>query len=163
LGFSAGLIGAVYSAGTVGGLLAAATARRIGLRIGPGRSIVTGSTLRSAGMMLLPVAVVAGSFAVPVVFISRLVNAFGWTLWDVHQETTKQRLLSDVYRGRANAAVLFIFGTALAVGSAAGAGLVALTTVPVTLAVCAPVTLAAPAWLMLRGALGEGWAAENGR
>lgn len=149
LDLSAGLIGLVYSVGTAGGLLGAALARRIGLRIGSGRSIVSGSVLRSGGMALLPVAIVAGPLAIPVVIVSRLINAFGWTLWDVHQETTKQRLLDDAYRGRANGSVLFVFGSAIALGSAAGAGIVTLTTVQATLTACGLATLSAAGWLLL--------------
>lgn len=40
----------------------------------------------------------AGPLAIAVVIISRFVNAFGWTLWDVHQETTKQRLAPHGHR-----------------------------------------------------------------
>lgn len=151
LHLSAGLIGLVYSVGTVGGLLGAVTARRIGVRIGAGRSMVSGSLLRSTGMAMLAAAIVAGPLAVPVVIASRLVNAFGWTLWDVHEETTKQRLLHDAYRGRANASTLFVSGSALALGFAAGAGLVALTTVHATLAGCALATLTATGWLAVSG------------
>lgn len=151
LGLSAGLIGLVYTVGTVGGLLAAFLARRIGLRIGSGRSIVSGSALRSAGMAMLPICIVAGPLAIPVVIASRFVNAFGWTLWDVHQETTKQRLLSDTFRGRANGSVLFLSGTALALGSAAGAGLVTLFGVEWTLLSSSLGTLTAAAWLLPTG------------
>lgn len=151
LGLSAGLIGAVYSTGTVGGLLAAVLARRIGLRIGAGRSIVSGSFLRSAGIAILPAAIIAGPLAIPIVILSRFVNAFGWTLWDVHQETTKQRLLADAFRGRANGSIQFLTGSALALGSTAGAGLVELVDVDLTITACAAATLTASTWLLATG------------
>lgn len=151
LGLSAGFIGIIYSVGTIGGLLAAFVARRIGMRLGAGRSIVSGSMARSAGMALLPIAIIAGQLAVPMLILSRFINAFGWTLWDVHQETTKQRLLSDTFRGRANGSVQFVAGAALALGSAAGAALVALINVEATLTACGIGTLTASAWLLATG------------
>jgi MFS family permease len=151
LGLSAGVIGAVYSVGTIGGILAAFLARRVGLRVGTGRSIVSGSLLRSAGTALLPIAIIAGPLAIPVVIVTRFINAFGWTLWDVHQETTTQRLLCDTFRGRANGSVQFVSGGAFALGSGTGAGLVALTNVDLTLIVCAIATLAATCWLVATG------------
>lgn len=151
VGLSAGWIGAVYSVGTVGGLLAAFVARRVGRYVGVGRSIVFGSVLRSTGTALLPVTIIAGPFAIPLVILSRFVNAFGWTLWDVHQETTKQRLLSDTFRGRANGSVQFVAGGAFALGAGTGTALVALTTVDLTLVVCAVATFTATYWLLATG------------
>lgn len=148
LNLSAGGIGLIFSVGAIGGMLAAFVARRIGLRIGTGRSIVSGSALRSAGIAMLPVAILAGHLAIPIVIASTFINAFGWTLWDVHQETTKQQLLSDAFRGRANGSIQFVSGTALALGSATGAALVALINVDLTLAVCSVATLTASAWLV---------------
>ena len=118
---------------------------------GTGRSIVSGSALRSAGLELLPIAIIAGQLAIPIVIASTFINAFGWTLWDVHSETTRQRLLSDVFRGRANGSIQFVNGSAPALGSAAGAALVALLDVDLTVVICAVATLTSSAWLIATG------------
>ncbi|HEX3813555.1 MAG TPA: MFS transporter [Mycobacteriales bacterium] len=148
LDLAPGFIGLIFTVGTVGGILGALVARRIGRRLTPGPSIILGSILRSAGMALLPLAVVLGPFAIPMLMLARLVNSFGWTLWDVHRETMQQQLLSDRYRGRANGSVLFLSGAALAVGSAAGAGVVALTGVVPTLVIGCVGTMLAVGWLL---------------
>jgi MFS family permease len=148
LHLSPGVIGLIFTIGTVGGIVAAFVARRIGNRVGPGPAIVVGSALRSIGMALLPVAIVCGPLAIPALMAARLVNAFGWTLWDVHRETVQQQLTPDRYRGRANSSVLFLSGAALTVGSAMGAGLVALTGIPATLTICGVGTLFATGWLL---------------
>jgi MFS family permease len=148
LQLSPGMIGLIFTIGTVGGIVAAFVARRIGNRLGSGPAIVVGSALRRIGMALLPVAIVCGPLAIPVLMATRLVNAFGWTLWDVHRETVQQQLTPDRYRGRTTSSVLFLSGATLTIGSALGAGLVALTGIPATLTICGVGTLFATGWLL---------------
>jgi hypothetical protein len=99
-------------------------------------------------MVMLPLAAVLGAFAVPALMLARLVNSFGWTVWEVHRETIQQRLVRDAFRGRVNGSVLFLGGTALALGALAGAGIVALVGVLPTLVICCVGTLLGTAWLL---------------
>lgn len=143
LDMSPGTIGLIFTLGTLGGLAAAFVARRIGNRIGVGRSIVLGSLLRSAGMAIVPLVVFFGPLALLVLVFSRLVNSFGWTLWEVHQETTQQLMVPDRIRARVNGSSQFLAGTALALGPSASAAVVAMTGVIPTLTVGALGTLLA--------------------
>ena len=147
LGLAPAAIGAIFTIGTVGGVLGATVAGRIGRRLKPGPTIILGNVLRSVGMLMQPLAVMLGPLAIPALMTALLINSFGWTLWDVHRETTQQQLLPDALRGRVNGSVLFLSGSALTFGFAAGAGIVALFGVVPTLAIGGTGTLLASAWL----------------
>lgn len=150
LGFSAGIIGLTFSAGTVGGIVSAVLARRIGERLGSGPATILGSLLRGAGLALVPLTAVSGILAIPVLIAARIVNSFGWTLWDVHRETTQQRLISDEFRARTNSAIIFTGGVSLTLGNALGAGIVAVTGVLPTIVIGGVGALLATAWLCRR-------------
>jgi MFS family permease len=147
LGFSAGIIGLTFTAGAIGGIVSAFFARRIGDRIGSRPATILGSLLRGGGLALLPITAVSGIFAIPVLMIARIINSFGWTLWDVHRETTQQRLISEEYRARTNSAIIFTGGAALTLGNALGAGIVAVAGVLPTIVIGGCGALLATAWL----------------
>lgn len=147
LGLAPTVIGLVFTLGTIGGLIGAALAKPVRTWLGESRAIVVGSVLRSVGMALMPLAAILGPLAVPALMVTRLLNSFGWTVWEVHRETVQQRLLADAVRGRVNGTVLFVGGAALAAGMAAGAGIVALVGVVPTLVIGGVGTLLATAWL----------------
>jgi MFS family permease len=147
LGFSAGIIGLTFTAGTVGGIVSAVFARRIGEGIGARPATILGSLMRGTGLALVPLCAVSGVFAIPVLIFARVVNSFGWTLWDVHRETTQQRLISEEYRARTNSAIIFTGGAALTLGNALGAAIVAATGVLPTIVIGGFGALLATAWL----------------
>ena len=147
LHLSPAMIGVIFTVGSLGGLLGGIAARTVGVRLTTGRTIVTGSLLRAAGIALVPLAALVGPAALPLLILSRLVNAFGWTLWEVHQETTQQLLTPNRLRGRVNGAILFIVQGVDALGALVGAGLAALLGVLPTLAIGALGALLGTAWL----------------
>ncbi|MEQ7123711.1 MFS transporter [Actinopolymorpha sp. B11F2] len=147
LNLSPAMIGVIFTVGSLGGLLGGLAARAVGVRLTTGRTIFTGSLLRAAGIALVPLAALVGPAALPLLVLSRLVNAFGWTLWEVHQETTQQLLTPSTLRGRVNGSVLFIVQGVDALGGFVGAGLAPLLGVLPTLAVGAIGALAGTAWL----------------
>jgi MFS family permease len=147
LHLSPAMIGVIFTVGSLGGLLGGMVARAVGVRLTTGRTIVTGSLLRAAGIALVPVAIFVGPAALPLLVFSRLVNAFGWTLWEVHQETTQQLLTPASLRGRVNGSVQFIVQGTDALGGFVGAGLAALLGVVPTLAIGAVGALLGTAWL----------------
>ncbi|MET9019634.1 MFS transporter [Actinopolymorpha sp. NPDC004070] len=147
LGLSPAVIGVIFTVGSIGGLLGGMVSRPIGVRLTTGRTILAGSILRASGIAMVPLAALAGSAAVPLLVFSRLVNAFGWTLWEVHQETTQQLLAPAGLRGRVNGSVQFVVRGVDALGAFAGAGLAALLGVFPTLAAGAAGALLGTAWL----------------
>ncbi|GAB3407366.1 MFS transporter [Flindersiella endophytica] len=143
-------IGLIFAIGSVGGLVGGLLARPIGAWLQTGRSIVTGSLLRAAGLALFPLAAIAGSFALPLLIAARLVNAFGWTLWEVHQETTQQLLTPAGLRGRVNSTGLFAMQVADALGMATGAALAGVVGVLPTLVAGAVAAVLSSAFLAVR-------------
>lgn len=157
LGLAPALIGLIFTAGSVGGIVAAVVARRIGQRLRAGRVIVLGSLLRGAGLALVPFAALVGPFALPLLIGSRLVNAFGWTLWEVHQETTQQLLVPNRLRGRVNGSTLFVTNGADSLGAFTGAGLAAVVGVFPTLAIGAVGAVLATGWLLTSRVRKSSW------
>lgn len=148
LGLGPALIGVIFTTGSVGGLIAALVARRIGRRLRVGPTLVLGSLLRGGGLAVIPFAALVGPFALPLLIGSRLVNAFGWTLWEVHQETTQQLVVPNRLRGRVNGSTLFVSQGADSLGAFTGAGLAAAVGVLPTLAVGAVGAVLATGWLL---------------
>ncbi len=150
LGLSPSIIGAIYTAGSVGGIFGGLLARRIGLRFRAGRALLVGALLRGIGLAIIPVAIFLGPYAVPLLIACRAVNAFGWTVWEVHQTTTLQLSTPDRLRGRVTASSLFLARAAGSAGGFAGAGLAVMLGVTGTVWVGAIGSLAGTAWLLAR-------------
>jgi predicted MFS family arabinose efflux permease len=148
LHLSPATIGVIFTIGSVGGLLGGLAAQHAGQRYGTGPTIIGGSVLRAAGIAAVPLAAIAGPLTLPLLIGSRLINAFGWTLWEVHQETTQQLATPPQLRGRVNAAVLYAVQGADALGGLAGASLAALLGVTPTLAIGATGALLGTTWLL---------------
>jgi MFS family permease len=152
LHMSPALIGLIFTVGTLGGLLGAATARRIADRIGIGATLIAGTSLRSLGMVLTPVVALFATGpdigTIAVLMATRAINSYGWSVWDVNRETTQQAAITDDMRGRVNGSVLFLSGAMLAAGSAAGAAIVTLLGIIGTLIIGGAGTLLAVVWIL---------------
>lgn len=149
LDLTPGTIGIIYSAGSVGGLLGAFGARSLGERFALGPTVVSGSMVRAIGLAVIPFAAVGGPLVVPILVVSRLVNAFGWTLWQVHQETTQQLVTPDELRGRVTGSSLFLIRSAEAGGAFVAALLVAQLGVVSVVAIGAVGALVSIGWLLI--------------
>lgn len=152
LHMSPALIGLIFTVGTLGGLVGAATASRIARKIGIGPTLIAGTVLRSLGIVLTPVVALfatgPGIGTIAALMVVRAVNSYGWSVWDVNRETTQQAAISDDMRGRVNGSVLFMSGAMLAAGSAAGAAIVGLVGLVGTLIIGGAGTLLAVAWVL---------------
>lgn len=150
LGLSAAIIGLTYSAGNVGALAGAFAARRIGTRFAPGVAIIGSSALRAVGLVAVPLTLVLPDVVViPALIVGLLVHAFGWSLWGVHQGSTRQLLAPDRIRGRMNGSFLFIVRGMTALGGFLGAGLAATVGVQATIIVTVAGALLGSAWLLV--------------
>jgi MFS family permease len=110
LGLSEGVLGAVFSAGALGGLLGAFTAARFARWVGEGRAIPLSALLLLPFAALTPLA----ALGAPVVLL--VVSQFGvsWAIvaYNVTQVSFRQRLCPPELLGRMNASVRFlVFGT----------------------------------------------------
>lgn len=147
------LIGIIFTVGSIGGILGGLVARGLGNRLRRGRAVLVGSLLRGCGIAIVPLAALAGPLGLPLLIVSRLVNAFGWTVWDVHQETTQQLLTPNRMRGRVNASALLAIHGFDTLGGFAGTGLAALLGVLPTLTIGAVGAALGTAWLLTRRVL----------
>ncbi|HXD28359.1 MAG TPA: MFS transporter [Arthrobacter sp.] len=112
-------LGLIYSAGAVGGLLAASLTPWVGGRLGEGPSLVVGTLLTAAGMAGFPLSILAGglrpSFAV--LAASMFVMTVGVLIYNIIQVSMRQRICPPRLLGRMNASIRFIVWGVMPVAS----------------------------------------------
>ena len=121
LGLTAATIGVVLSLGSVGTLAAAMSARRIGERLGVGRTIVLAALLFSPGTLLIAVA--PKDLAIPFILASMFVLGFGGILFNVTGISLIQAITPDRLLGRANASRRFVVWGVIPFGGFVGGAL----------------------------------------
>jgi MFS family permease len=121
LGFSAQTIGVALAIGNLGTLAAALTARRIGDRLGAGRTIVLAAFLFGPGALLIPIA--PQEQALVFIVASMLVIGFGGILYNVTAISLIQAITPDRMLGRANASRRFVVWGVIPFGGFAGGAL----------------------------------------
>ena len=110
LGLSESVVGLVFSAGAVGGILGAVTAARIARAVGEGRTIPLAALTFAAAGSTVPLASVGAP--VPVLLGGWFLESFAVIVYNVTQVSFRQRLCPPGLLGRMNASVRFIvFGT----------------------------------------------------
>jgi MFS family permease len=100
LDLSAGAIGAVFSAGAVGALVGATTASRIGARIGYGPSVVVGSVLFPAPLVLFAVAGGSRPLVFTLLVAGEFLSSIGVMLFDVNGNSIQALLTPHRLRAR---------------------------------------------------------------
>ncbi len=114
------LVGLVFAAGSVGGVVAALIASRLSIGLGSARATILGSLL-SVGMLVVPLAGRgAGLVIVSVAYFS---YAFGGVLYNVNQVSFRQRVCPKELLGRMNATMRFLVWGTLPIGALAGGAL----------------------------------------
>jgi MFS family permease len=106
LGLTAAAIGVIISLGSVGTLLAAVTARRVGAWLGVGRSILVAAFLFGPATLLIAFAPEDQAAAFIVAAIAIL--GYGGTLYNVTMISLIQAITPDRILGRANASRRFV-------------------------------------------------------
>jgi MFS family permease len=114
LGLSAAAIGVILSLGSVGALLAAVTARRVGDRLGVGRTILLAAFLFGPGTLLIAVAPV--DYAAVFIVAAIAVVGYGGTLFNVTMISLIQAITPDRLLGRANASRRFVVWGVVPIG-----------------------------------------------
>jgi MFS family permease len=148
LGLSPSTIGLIFTAGSVGGIVGALGARHVRRQVTLSQLIIGGWTLRFLGLVVVPLALFMGPYAALWLVIARLVHAFGWTIWQIYQETTQQLVLPENLRGRVSGSTLFVARSGESLGGFAGAGLAAVSGVVPTLVIAALGTAIGTVWLV---------------
>jgi MFS family permease len=121
LGLTAGTIGLALSIGSLGTLVAALTARRIGARLGVGRTITLAAFLFGPATLLIALA--PERAALPAIIVSMLVLSFGGILYNVTAISLIQAITPDRLLGRANASRRFVVWGVVPLGGLAGGAL----------------------------------------
>ena len=106
LGLSAAAIGVIISLGSVGTLLAAVTARRVGDRLGIGRTILISSLIFGPATLLIAFATADRAAAFIIAAIALV--GYGGTLYNVTMISLIQAITPDRILGRANASRRFV-------------------------------------------------------
>jgi len=141
-----GLIGLLFAVASAGGVLAAAVAGRIALRVGSARATFVGLLVGDAGGLVIPLTTrgagvwlfAAGSFA----------TAFGAVLYNVNQVSFRQRLCPEHLLGRMNATMRFVVWGVLPIGALIGGALGTALGTRATLWVAAGGGALATGWLL---------------
>ncbi|RLK46612.1 MFS transporter [Microbacterium telephonicum] len=122
LGLGPEMMGAIFAAGSVGGLLGAMATPHISRWIGEARSIPVSAIGFSLVALLIPAAAGAGAFAVPILLAQSFLGSFFVLLYNITQVTFRQRITPPRLLGRMNASIRFcVWGVMPLAALAAGA------------------------------------------
>jgi len=111
LELSAGLIGIVFSVGSLGGLLAAATSRRLSDRFGIGPTTIAVGLAWGPSTLLLAFAP-PGNAAIPFLVASQLLFSFTVVVYNIVQVSYRQAICPPRLQGRMNSVMRFmVWGT----------------------------------------------------
>jgi MFS family permease len=122
LGLSEALVGVVFSAGAVGGLLGAVTTSRVVRWVGEGRAIPVAALIFAPFAALTPL---AASLPLPLLWIilGWFGVGYGVVLYNVVQVSFRQRLCPIPLLGRMNASVRFLVWGTMPLGGLVGGAL----------------------------------------
>jgi MFS family permease len=118
LDLSPGTIGVALAIGNLGTLASALTAKRIGERLGVGRTILLASCLFGPGTLLIAFAPQA--YALPLIVVAMIVIGFGGILYNVTAISLIQAITPDRILGRANASRRFVVWGVVPLGGFTG-------------------------------------------
>jgi MFS family permease len=121
LDLSPGTIGIALAVGNLGTLASALTAKRIGDRLGVGRTILLASCLFGPGTLLIAFA--PEQYALPLIVAAMIVIGFGGILYNVTAISLIQAITPDRILGRANASRRFVVWGVVPLGGFAGGAL----------------------------------------
>ena len=118
LHISPGVIGVIFGAGAVGGLLGALIASWVPSRIGLGPTLFVSIALAPLSMILVPIA--QFGFAIPLLFASQFIGSFVNPVYNINQVSLRQAITPDRVQGRMNATVRTIIWGTIPIGAFIG-------------------------------------------
>lgn len=135
LGLSATAIGFVFAAGGVGALIGAVFAGRLANRVGVGPAIILGQLGFGVTGLLVPIAVLVPSVALPMVVAAEFLQWLTLLIYIVNAVSLRQTITPDELQGRVNATFLFATRGVVPLGSLVGGALGGFIGLPWTLVV----------------------------
>jgi MFS family permease len=118
---SAGVIGVLFSIGSIGSLLAAFTATRITRRFGIGPTTIAVTFLNAPAMLLIALAPV--SYPVPFLVAGGILLGFVIVVYNITQLSYRQAICPRRLQGRMNSVMRFIVWGTIPIGTLAGGAL----------------------------------------
>ena len=113
-----GVIGVVFAAGAVGGLLGALSASWIAARIGVGPTLFVSITAGALSLILVPLA--QYGFAIPLLIASFFIGSWVNPVYNINQVSLRQAITPDRVQGRMNATVRTIIWGTIPIGAVIG-------------------------------------------
>ena len=147
LGLSAGVIGSLLAAASIGGLLGAGLATTLARRIGSARAIWMAALISGPALLLLPLA--ATGWRLMLFVTGQALYGFCAAVYNVAQVSFRQRLCPHRLLGRMNATMRFIAWGTMPLGGLAGGILGSQVGVRPALWLSAIGATLAPIWLLL--------------
>ena len=118
LHLSPGLIGLIFGAGAIGGLLGALSASWIARRFGLGPTLFVTIIGGGVGLALVPVAQLG--FAVPLLVAAFVIGSFLGPVYNINQVSLRQAITPDRVQGRMNATVRTLIWGTIPIGALIG-------------------------------------------
>jgi MFS family permease len=149
LGLSAVGVGLVFAIGGVGSFAGSIVAERLARHFGPGPAMIGAQVAFGLTGMLVPLAVLVPSWALPMIVASEFAQWMAILVYWVNAISVRQAITPDRVLGRVNATMWFLAGGANPIGSVIGGALGGLIGVPLTLVVASFGMLLGFLWLLL--------------
>lgn len=146
LHLSPGVVGVVFAAGAIGGLLGALSASWIAARIGLGPTLFVSITAGGLSLVLVPLA--QYGFAIPLLIASFFVGSWVNPVYNINQVSLRQAITPDRVQGRMNATVRTIIWGTIPIGAFIGGTLGTVYGVIPAIYVGIAVSLLAGAWIL---------------
>lgn len=108
LGIDAAGLGVIFALGSAGFPIGAAAASSVARRFGVGRAIVWGAVVADLAVLLVPLAGLVPSAALPLLVASRVIATLTGPVTAINQLSLRQRLTPDHLLGRVNATMIVL-------------------------------------------------------
>jgi MFS family permease len=150
VGLSAGWLGVIFAAGSIGFVIGALVAGKVTYRYGLGRSLILGVLITGGSDLLIPLAGSLHSInlAVIVMILAQFIFGLGLTIFQIGQVSLRQSLTPDKLLGRMNATLSMITWGIVPLGGLVGGVIGQLAGLSPTLILAAVGEMMAASWLM---------------
>ena len=147
LDLSPGVIGVVFSIGSLGSLVAAVTTGRLTGRFGVGPATLTVVFLQGPAMLLIALA--PADAPIPFLVVSGLVTGFVVVVYNINQVSFRQAICPERLQGRMNSVMRFIVWGTIPLGNLSGGALATWIGLRETIAIGAIGSGSAFLWILL--------------
>jgi len=148
LGLTPGILGFIFTTGSIGSLIGALWAERIARRLGIGPTIIGAMVLGCSAPLLIPLASGSTAVVISLLTLAYFLGGIGVTISNVHVVSLRQTVTPDRLLGRMTASYRLVVYGAIPVGALIGGGLGEAIGLRATLAVGAIGLLFAVSWVL---------------